>query len=199
MKIVRKILSALSFVFLAIMVLTVIFFFVQRVTGGNTTIFGYSVYRVSSPSMEPELAVGDVILTRKEEAKSLQIGDIITYNGMEGSYAGKVITHRIEDIQEVNGQFLFTTKGDVNPEIDPIVYEGQILGKMAFKVPIIGVLYSFFITPYGLVVVLLVILLAFSNEFIILFKLVKRKVQYNVTKEFEESVKKDGNSEDKTE
>ena len=199
MKIVRKILSALSFVFLAIMVLTVIFFFVQRVTGGNTTIFGYSVYRVSSPSMEPELAVGDVILTEKLEVKSLQIGDIITYNGTDGSYAGKVITHRIEDIQEVDGHFLFTTKGDANPEIDPIVYEGQILGKMAFKVPIVGVLYSFFITPYGLVAVLLVILLAFSNEFIILFKLVKRKVQYNVTKEFEESVKKDGNSEDKTE
>lgn len=199
MKIVRKILSALSFVFLAIMVLTVIFFFVQRVTGGTTTIFGYSVYRVSSPSMEPELAVGDVILTEKVDVKSLQIGDIITYNGMEGSYAGKVITHRIEDIQEVNGQCLFTTKGDANHEIDPIVYEGQILGKMAFKVPIIGVLYSFFITPYGLVAVLLIILLAFSNEFIILFRLVKRKVQYNVTREFEESVKKDGNSEDKTE
>ncbi|MGN0462579.1 MAG: signal peptidase I, partial [Ruminococcus sp.] len=153
MKIVRKILSILSFVFLGIMVLTVIFFFVQRVTGGTTTIFGYSVYRVSSPSMEPELSVGDVILTEKVDAKSLQIGDIITYNGMEGSYAGKVITHRVEDIEEVDGQFLFTTKGDANPEIDPIVYEGQILGKMAFKVPIIGVLYSFFITPYGLVAV----------------------------------------------
>lgn len=199
MKIVRKILSILSFVFLGIMVITVIFFFVQRVTGGNTTIFGYSVYRVSSGSMEPELSVGDVILTEKVDAKSLQIGDIITYNGMEGSYAGKVITHRVEDIEEVNGQFLFTTKGDANPEIDPIVYEAQILGKMAFKVPIIGVLYSFFITPYGLVAVLLIILLAFSNEFIILFRLVKRKVQYNVTREFEESVKKDGNSEDKTE
>ena len=199
MKIVRKILSALSFVFLAMMVLTVIFFFVQRVTGGKTTIFGYSVYRVSSGSMEPELSIGDVILTEEVDGESLKKGDIITYSGTEGNYANKVITHRIEDIQEVNGQLLFTTKGDANMEADPIIHEGQILGKMAFKVPIVGALYSFFITPYGLVVVLLVILLAFSNEFIILFKLVKRKVQYNVTKEFEESVKKDGNSEDKTE
>ena len=181
------------------MILTVIFFFVQRVTGGNTTIFGYSVYRVSSGSMEPELSIGDVILSKKIDTKTLEIGDIITYNGTEGSYAGKVITHRIEDIQEVNGHRLFSTKGDANPEIDPIVYEDQILGIMEFKVPIVGVLYSFFITPYGLIAVLLVILLAFSNEFITLFRLIKRKVQYDVTREFEEAVKKDGNSDNKTE
>ncbi len=200
MKIIRKILSVLSFIFLGIMVLTVIFFFVQRISGGNTTIFGYSVYRVSSGSMEPELSVGDVILSKKIDAKTLEIGDIITYNGTEGSYAGKVITHRIENIEEYDGQRLFTTKGDASPQADPVVYEGQILGKMAFKVPIIGVLYSFFITPYGLIAVLLIILLAFSNEFITLFRLVKRKVQYDVTREFEESVRKeDGESQDKTE
>lgn len=181
------------------MVLTVIFFFIQRVTGGNTTIFGYSVYRVSSGSMEPELSVGDVILSKKNNAKTLEIGDIITYNGIEGSYAGKVITHRIENIEEINGALYFTTKGDANFEVDPVISESQILGEMEFKVPLIGVLYSFFITPYGLIAVLVIILLAFSNEFITLFKLVKRKVQYDVTKEFEESSQEKEDSNDKTE
>ncbi|MGN1127058.1 MAG: signal peptidase I [Ruminococcus sp.] len=193
---IRKILSALSFVFLGIMVVFVIFLFVQRVSGTNTGIFGYSVYRVSSASMEPELSVGDVILSKKIMPETLEIGDIISYNGREGDYQGKIITHKIVDIKETGYGRVFTTKGIANANNDPAVEEFQVLGKMQFKIPIVGTLYNFFMTPYGLVAVILLILLAFSNEIITLYRLAKRKVQENVVKEFEEAVKNEGDKDD---
>ncbi|MGN0475872.1 MAG: signal peptidase I [Ruminococcus sp.] len=198
---IRKILSALSFVFLGIMVVFVIFLFVQRVSGTNTGIFGYSVYRVSSGSMEPELSVGDVILSKKIMPETLEIGDIISYNGREGDYQGKIITHKIVDIKETGYGRVFTTKGIANASEDPAVEEFQVLGKMQFKIPIVGTLYNFFMTPYGLVAVILLILLAFSNEIITLYRLAKRKVQDNVVKEFKEAVKNEENNgdENKTE
>ena len=201
MKKIRKILSALSFVFLGIMVVFVVFLFVQRVSGSNTGIFGYSVYRVSSGSMEPELSVGDVILSKKIMPKTLEIGDIISYNGREGDYKGKIITHKIVDIEETGFGRVFTTKGIAGKSNDPPVDEYQVLGKMLFKVPLVGALYNFFMTTYGLVAVILLILLAFSNEIITLYRIAKRKVQENVVKEFEKAVKdeEDKNGGNKTE
>lgn len=193
---IRKILSALSFVFLGIMVVFVVFLFVQRVSGTNTGIFGYSVYRVSSASMEPELSVGDVILSKKIMTKTLEIGDIISYNGREGDYQGKIITHKIVGIEETGYGRVFTTKGIANSSVDPAVEEFQVLGKMQFKIPVVGFLYNFFMTPYGLVAVILLILLAFSNEIITLYGLAKRKVQENVVKEYEEAVKNEENNGD---
>jgi signal peptidase len=136
--------------------------------------------------MEPELSVGDVILSKKINANTLEIGDIISYNGTEGDYANKIITHKIINIDESGGERVFTTMGIANDTADPPVYESQVLGKMVYKVPIIGTLYSFFMTIYGLIAVILIILLAFSNEIITLFKLAKEKVHRDVTREFEE-------------
>ena len=50
---------------LVILIITVIFLFVTRLSGNAPSIFGYHVFRVSSGSMEPELMKGDVILVKK--------------------------------------------------------------------------------------------------------------------------------------
>lgn len=47
---------------LAILVLTVIVFMGSKVNGKTPSLFGYSVLRVSTGSMQPELMIGDVIL-----------------------------------------------------------------------------------------------------------------------------------------
>lgn len=184
MKAVKKIFDILSVVVLVALVLVVIFFFLQKVTGDNSGIFGYQVLRVSSGSMEPELSVGDVILSKKTLPETLEIGDIITYNGTKGDYAGKLITHRIEKgPYEKNGTDCFITKGTANDWEDPEITSDQIVGKMQCKIPFIGIIYSFFMTPYGLIAIILVILLAFSNEIYTLVILAKGKVEENVQKE----------------
>ena len=49
---------------LAILVLTVIVFMGSKVNGKTPSLFGYSVLRVSTGSMQPELMIGDVISER---------------------------------------------------------------------------------------------------------------------------------------
>lgn len=131
------------------------------------------IFRVSTGSMEPELNVGDVILSKEvSDVKDLQLGDIITYEGREGSYADKLITHQVITAPyEENGTYYLVTKGIANNEADPVISENQIVGIMVAKIPFLGAIYSFFLTPWGLIVAILLIILAFSGEFWNIYKL----------------------------
>lgn len=141
---------------------------ITRFTGGTPSVFGYAVFRVSSGSMEPELAVGDVILNKKCDPMTLKEGDIVTYNGTEGAMNGKIVTHRLtKEAYEQDGEYYIETKGDANPSIDPPVNVSQVSGVMVARVDILSVLYGFFITPWGLLTIIMLIILAFFNEIVI--------------------------------
>lgn len=144
---------------------------IARINGDTPEFFGYSVYRISSDSMTPYLEVGDVILSKQCDPMALRYGDVITYDGLTGEYAGKSITHRVirEPYQEGNEYFLIT-KGDDNPVEDTPVNISQVNGKMLRKLPVLKVVYQFLLTPWGLVLVLLLIVAAFTPE---LFRLIQ--------------------------
>ena len=52
-----------------------------RINGETPTVFGYTIFRVTTGSMEPELHVGDVILDKSVEESEIKVGDIIPYDG----------------------------------------------------------------------------------------------------------------------
>lgn len=80
---------------LAILVLTVIVFMGSKVNGKTPSLFGYSVLRVSTGSMQPELMIGDVILGKSvDNPTALKVGDIITYRG-SGQTEGLLVTHKV--------------------------------------------------------------------------------------------------------
>ena len=144
---------------------------ITRLTGGTPTVFGYSVFRVSSGSMSPELAIGDVILNKECDPMMLKEGDIVTYNGTEGSMSGMLVTHRVTKTPyEQDGEYYIETKGDANPTADPPVNVSQVSGVMIARVDVLSVLYSFFITPWGLLTIILLIILAFFNEIIVFIR-----------------------------
>lgn len=133
--------------------------------------FGYSVFRVSSGSMTPQLEIGDVILNKQCDPMTIEKGDVVTYNGTEGSLSGKTVTHRVtKPPYKQNGEYYIETKGDANPSADPPVNVSQVSGIMISKVDILSILYSFFITPWGLITIVLLIVLAFFNEIVIFVK-----------------------------
>ena len=81
-KTLRIIKNVLCWGVLAILVLTVVVFMSSKVNGKAPTFFGYSILRVSTGSMEPELMIGDVILGKSvDNPNDLKVGDIITYQG----------------------------------------------------------------------------------------------------------------------
>lgn len=164
----RKVINILSTILLIFLILLVIFLFIMRITGNSPSIFGYHVFRVSSGSMEPVLLKGDVILVKTVRADEIDKNDIITYKSREGQMEGEMITHRVvTEPKVVDGTYYFQTQGDAEgASLDPIVSFEQVQGKYVRKVPLIDKLYSFFLTPYGLITFVFIIILLFGYEMI---------------------------------
>lgn len=168
-KILNILLTVVIIVLAAVIALTIF----VRITGNNPTLFGYSIFRVSTGSMEPDLMVGDVILIHEvDDVNSLQVGDVITYRGTIGEYANMMITHQIVKAPyEENGTTYVVTKGVANDIEDKPVSVDKITGKLVCKIPFLDMIYSFFLTPWGLLTAILLILLAFAGEFWNIYKL----------------------------
>lgn len=163
------ILAIVVFILAAVIALTVF----CRITGNTPTLFGYSILRVSTGSMEPELMVGDVILTKEvDDVNSLQVGDVITYKGTIGEYADMLITHQIVKAPyDENGTTYVVTKGIANDIEDQPVPVDRIISKLVCKIPFLDALYGFFLTPWGLLSAVALIILAFAGEFWNIYKL----------------------------
>lgn len=140
-----------------------------RINGETPSIFGYTVYRVSSGSMVPSLEVGDIILSRECDPMTLKNGDIITYDGKSGQFAGKRVTHRVVTepyFDSERGEYCLVTKGDDNPIEDTPITASQVTGIMVRKIGVLKWLFDFFVTPWGLLTIIGLIILAFFNEII---------------------------------
>ena len=120
-----------------IIVLISIIIVVQKVTNNKESFFGYRIFRVQTGSMIPKYQVGDVILVKEKNIDKIKIGDDVTYQGLEGVVKGVLITHRVIDIENIDGQLAFHTQGIANNLEDPIVYGDQINGVVQFKMYIL--------------------------------------------------------------
>ena len=87
----------------------------------------YGLYVVKSGSMEPALAVGQSVITTSDY-QELRVDDIIVFSYDESS---SYTCHRIVEINEVEGQTRYITKGDSNSYVDAwYVTAENILGKV---------------------------------------------------------------------
>ena len=109
----------------------------QKVTNNKNSFLGYRIFRVQTGSMIPKYQVGDVILVKEKSIDKIKIGDDVTYQGVEGVVKGVLITHRVIDIEEIDGKRAFHTQGIANNLEDPIVYGEQINGVVQFKMQIL--------------------------------------------------------------
>lgn len=164
----KRVFHIFTTVLLIVLVLIVIFVFICRVRGESPSIFGYHIFRVSSDSMEPTLQVGEIILVKKTPADQIHTNDIITFKGTQGELAGKIITHRvIEEPRIVDGKYLFRTMGDkAGATRDPETEDSQIEGKYIRSIAFIDKLYTFFLSPAGLISFIALILILFGYEMI---------------------------------
>lgn len=109
------------------------------------TVFGYSYAVVISGSMQPAIQVNDLIVTHSRA--EYDVGDVITYLSN-----GDLVTHRIVNTE--NGRY--TTRGDFNNAPDPNrVSHGEIVGKVVFVIPYVGLILSYLQTPLGMLVLVL--------------------------------------------
>ncbi len=156
-------------VLITVMVGLLVFTLAARMNGETPTVFGHTLYRVSSGSMEPALKVGDIILCKECDPMTLKNGDIITYNGTTGELAGKRVTHRVVKepyLNEADGGYYLVTKGDDNPAEDKPISTSQVTGIFKTKLEFVKWIFDIFVTPWGLLLLIGFIVLAFFNEII---------------------------------
>lgn len=97
-------------------------------------IFPVQPVSVATRSMVPTLNYGDLTFIKKCTPNDVIVNDIIEYQ-MEGY----TVIHRIKEIYQENGEFFFITKGDNNDSEDKNpVSEDQLIGKVIFKIPYLG-------------------------------------------------------------
>jgi len=124
---INSLLNVIIVLIIILLIIVIISSLISRKNNGSNTVhfFNYSIYRVSSSSMIPELKVGDLILIRKQG--SYNIGDIITFRTKEGLF-----THRIVDLRD--GKII--TRGDANntndKELDINMIEGKVIKNLVF-------------------------------------------------------------------
>ena len=96
------------------------------------------ILRVVSPSMEPAIKKGSLIVVKSDTKYS--IGDIISY---KSDLDSSIITHRIEKILKIDNYYFFKTKGDNNKAEDPNqVSQRNIIGKVIFSVSFVSIFYE---------------------------------------------------------
>lgn len=132
-KIFKFIFGLLRFVVYGFLVIYVAFVLFQRFTN-NSSFYGYRLFNVATGSMEPVYNVHDVIIVKEVDVTTLKVGDDVAYKGTRAGLEGKIITHRIINIEEdVNGQTRFFTQGVNSDVADPSIGGEQILGRVEGK------------------------------------------------------------------
>jgi len=129
---------------------------------------GIKPFIVVTGSMEGTIDGGDLIITKVVEPEALEVGDIIAY-----SIDTSVITHRIIEETQVDGQPAFITKGDANniEDQDPVTFD-QIESIYLFRIAGLGNVAMFMQTPVGMLVFIGIPLCCF-----ILYDIIWRRFQ----------------------
>ena len=117
--------------------------------------FGIKTFVIVSGSMQPDLMIGDIVIVKNCDKNDINVGDIISYRSGQS-----VITHRIVEFIESDGQTGYITKGDNNNVKDNVVVkfediEGKYIGKISKlgnvvlflknKIVIISIIFIFYL------------------------------------------------------
>jgi signal peptidase len=113
--------------------------------------FGWRVDAVMSGSMEPELKVGGLAITRPVDLKDIKIGNIITFYCLINK---EITSHRVIAIESGTSTY-FRTLGDANKAADPFIVPVQnVVGKVCFHIPYLGYVTQFIKTRLGILLIL---------------------------------------------
>lgn len=96
--------------------------------------FTFGIFIVGSGSMTGTINMGDAVVFKKLGSQDVNENDVIVFKKND-----VVIIHRVINIQNVNGEERYFTKGDANQvEDDKYVTRSDIVGKSLFRIRYIG-------------------------------------------------------------
>lgn len=112
-------------------------------------IFGYTFFEVATGSMSSTIEIGDVVIVKI--TKDVEKNEIIVYKDGDN-----FVTHRL---MENDGEKL-VAKGDANNSEDKPITREQILGRVIYIIPKLGIWRKIFLSPeiIGLILIFIVLL-----------------------------------------
>ncbi len=195
-KILKTVLSAVWWTLTVLLVLLLVTIVCAKLQNKVPKLFGHSVMRIVTGSMEPEITADDYILIRDCKPEDIKAGDIISFYSSDPDILGMPNTHRVagEPILTENG-LEFVTRGDANPENDAYrVTEDRIIGRYVGKLGILNALGNLF---EGRAMLILLLILQFATVGIFFVSLFKKDMDENgkdpdkIRAELEEKLKAD--------
>lgn len=96
--------------------------------------FRYGVLVIATDSMTGELNKGDMVLFERYDEQQIEVGQVVVFEKL-----GARIVHRVIEVDYVDGEYRYFTKGDANPDPDlGYVTAKEIVGISGAKIPAIG-------------------------------------------------------------
>lgn len=149
---------------------------------------GYSPLYIKTQSMQSVMPAGSFVLIKEDVSNHYQIGDDITF--FDEHKDGMIITHRIIDVLDdyEHQGMAYVTKGVDNPNQDAFpVFASNVMGKVIWVVPELGIFLSFIQDNVFLVVLCGLIFIAFLNFLIRFIKIIISE-RVNVKEESEDLI-----------
>jgi len=151
---IRRRINVLTTILLVFAVLLCLTVTIQVLSKGYVNLFGYSMFRVVTGSMEPTIPVGSLLLCKQVDMDAVQVGDSICFRARESAILGQMVTHRVTGIfTAADGSLLFETRGDANLAADGfMVSQINFVGKVTWYTganSVLSSILSFFSNKIG--------------------------------------------------
>ena len=96
--------------------------------------FKYGSLVIATESMTGELNKGDIVIFERYENQTVTEGQVIVFEKY-----GTTVVHRVVDIEIINGNARYYTKGDANEDMDAgFITKSDIRGFAQKKLPLLG-------------------------------------------------------------
>lgn len=131
---------------------------------------------VLTDSMYPLIESGDLIICHTAEPEEIMINDVICFFDPAGN-GSTVVTHRVVQVTEENGEIAFRTQGDNNNTADKLLVPADdLIGTYEKRIPGMGNIAMFMQSTAGLIIcVILPIILLVAYDMIRRRRYEKRK------------------------
>lgn len=145
------------------------------------SIGGYFPLIVLTDSMYPEIEGGDLVICNTIDSKDVKKGDIISFFDPAGN-GTSIVTHRVVEIIEENGEIYFRTKGDNNNAEDRmLVTSNSLVGVYKTSIAGVGNIAMFMQSTTGLVLCVIFPIVGLVSYDFIRRKIYEKKHQDDTT------------------
>ena len=157
---IKKLILTLINVISVLMIAVAVFALVTVLftpAGEAPTVFGWQILRVTTGSMAPTYPTDTMVFVRKTDPADIEPGDVISFYSSDPGLDGALNTHRVVEVREEDGHYVYVTRGDANNVRDQYDADSRrLLGKVVGSSYLLGKLSRLISNPLIFIPVILV-------------------------------------------